>query len=461
MQICAIFEYLKNGDNSKRGWCYVGDTRGEDNYNFANDTLKMGDEVGSSGVGDCDDFAILLSSLIESIGGTTRVIRAYNQTNLEGHAYTEVYLGKIGDRDDQIETILDWLKRKYKTETIYFHIEPETKEVWLNLDWSAEHPGGPFFPGDKHSVLLIRKDINRTSLNAYRGFMPSHIFTNFSSSIWSIDISPDDNNIVVGCSDGTIKLLEINTGKEIWAINEDFTNDVSFSPNGDIIASAGGSTKAVHLWDTHNGKLIRTLLGHSDFVSSVAFSPNGTILASGGWDKSIILWNVHTGQKLSTLNVSGSTLLVAFTPDGRIIATGTWNNNLDLFNLQDRNNRTKYHRILTGHSAPITRFSISSDSRIMAGGSGEIIKLWDVHKGMEIRSLMGHSSVVHCVAFSPDDKNLVSGSADKTIRLWNVTQGSCIDILSGHSSDVEDIAFSSDGKILVSCGLDSKVIVWN
>ena len=170
-QVSAIYEYIKNGDGVKRGWSYVRDRRGLDYYRYANESLKMGDDAYCSGVGDCDDFAILMSALIESIGGTTRVILAQNNST-GGHAYAEVYLGNLGDQSNMVNKIIDWLKLKYNTDKIYTHIDTDTRDVWLNLDWGPEnhsgillyHPGGPFFQGSKHILLSIRDKYKKTSL---------------------------------------------------------------------------------------------------------------------------------------------------------------------------------------------------------------------------------------------------------------------------------------------------------
>jgi transglutaminase-like putative cysteine protease len=148
-QICSIYSYLKNGDSSKKGWGYVRDPRGLDYFNYANASLKAGDRANCVGGGDCDDFAILMAALVESVGGTTRIILARNNTT-GGHAYTEVYLGNLDASNSQVEDIISWLKEKFDTDKIYTHIDTDTKDVWLNLDWGADekgnaHPGGPFY----------------------------------------------------------------------------------------------------------------------------------------------------------------------------------------------------------------------------------------------------------------------------------------------------------------------------
>jgi hypothetical protein len=167
-QICSIYNYLKNGADSKKGWSYVADTRGIDNFMYANETLEIGEDAGCVGAGDCDDFAILMSALVESVGGTTRIILARNNTT-GGHAYTEVYLGNLDGSNSQIEEIISWLKETFDTDKIYTHIDTDTKNVWLNLDWGPDeegntHPGGPFYQGDKHIVLSIRDIFVKTPL---------------------------------------------------------------------------------------------------------------------------------------------------------------------------------------------------------------------------------------------------------------------------------------------------------
>jgi hypothetical protein len=75
--------------------------------------------------------------------------------------------------------------------------------------------------------------------------------------------------------------------------HEHFVESVTFSPDGQTLASEGGfGDKTIRLWDASTGKPVgEPLRGHEGEVTSVTFSPDGRTLASGSEDKTIRLWN--------------------------------------------------------------------------------------------------------------------------------------------------------------------------
>lgn len=141
-QICEVYSELY------KNWKYVNDPRGREYVAKASTTIKAGLK------GDCDDFAILMATIIESIGGEARVVGAYNY-EIGGHAYTEV---KVGD-PEEIPNHLEAVNKHYskffgklfgrtKVDSLNYRVD-EDGNAWLNLDWTSKYPGGKYFVADE------------------------------------------------------------------------------------------------------------------------------------------------------------------------------------------------------------------------------------------------------------------------------------------------------------------------
>ena len=77
---------------------------------------------------------------------------------------------------------------------------------------------------------------------------------------------------------------------------------MSFSPDGALLASAGGwDDLTVELWDVATREPVGSLEGHTSRITTVAFSPDGAIVASGSGDRTVILWDVEMREQIGTL----------------------------------------------------------------------------------------------------------------------------------------------------------------
>jgi hypothetical protein len=158
---CVSPKYYRYGDNTTKGWRFINDPKGID-WAYANESIQIGKKAGYAAAGDCDDFAIVMSSLVESIGSSSRIIWGINPN--ESHAFAEVFLGQDNVQNSSVEAIIKGLMNKFDTNKIYTHIDTNTKGVWLNLDWSATHPGGPFYRADKYVIYDNRDQYPKTPL---------------------------------------------------------------------------------------------------------------------------------------------------------------------------------------------------------------------------------------------------------------------------------------------------------
>jgi WD40 repeat protein len=117
--------------------------------------------------------------------------------------------------------------------------------------------------------------------------------------------------------------------------------------------------------------------------------------------------------------------------------------------------------VQTGHSGAVLSVDFSPDGKyIVSSSSDNIIKLWIVESGRELRTFIGHSQDVQCVRFSSDGKYIISGSKDRTAKLWDVLTGNEIRTFEKHSDEINAVAFSNDDRFIVTSSNDKTAILW-
>ena len=310
------------------------------------------------------------------------------------------------------------------------------------------------------------EDIQPTKASASFAAQQPEVFVQLghAGGVKAVVFSPDGKRALSGSGDQTLKLWEVDTGREIRTLtgHTHSVESVAFSPDGKRALSGSGD-QTLKLWDVETGREIRTLTGHTSYVFAVAFSPDGKWALSGSWDETLKLWDVSTGREIRTLtgHFNYYVIAVAFSPDGKRALSGSWDETLKLWDVSTG----REIRTFTGHIHNVGTVAFSHDGkRALSGSDDNTLKLWDVETGREIRTLGGHLDGVNTVVFSPDGKRALSGSGDNTLKLWDIETGREIRTLSGHPSDyVKIVAFSPDGKrALLSYGdKDDTLKLWN
>ncbi len=288
--------------------------------------------------------------------------------------------------------------------------------------------------------------------------------------VTSISFSPNGDRLASASADGSIKLWNLE-GKELQTLPSEAgphgessgrIYGVSFSPDGQLLAWASADS-SIKLWNLE-GKELQTLKGHKGSVSSVCFSPDGSILASASSDGTIRLWSLD-GRELSVLEGhSGSVRSISFSPDGRVIASGSTDDTLKLWAI-DRSVALapiagNEVQTLAGHGGDVRSVSFSPDGQWLVSASADgTVKLWRPD-GQEVRTLKGHEGWVRSVAFSPDSQQIASAGADGAVRLWSL-DGSELATFKGHKGRVNCVCFSANGQILASASDDGMIKFWS
>jgi WD40 repeat protein len=260
----------------------------------------------------------------------------------------------------------------------------------------------------------------------------------------------------------------------LWSVagHSNSVESISFSEDGQEVISGGGTD--VRIWQAATGSLLQTIAGYPTELQSVSISPDESYLAAGYIVGTFPPGGVMDIRALPQGNIvfNFAGCFVKFSPNGELIASGGGGTNryADVHRLS---NGAQIGHFFNG-PAYIRDIAFSPDNQILAAAvTDNTIKLWDIGKGVVVRTLTGHTDDVHTIDFSPDGQLLASGAGgfdnpgESTIKLWQVSDGSLIRTLEGHDDWVYDVSFSPDGLNLISCGRDSifpsvdpKIKIW-
>ena len=160
--------------------------------------------------------------------------------------------------------------------------DPKTDIITL---WSTES-------GEKVKTLDLRLDDQPQIL--YLAFSPDGrmlLTTDKDCRLWNIDS---------GCEE---KCFSGDLGSEVSEPSEyTYTPSMSsacFSPDSKFVL-APCVDNTVRLWDIESGREIRRFEGHSDYVGSVQISADGRIVLTGSSDNTVRLWDNTSGVRSYT-----------------------------------------------------------------------------------------------------------------------------------------------------------------
>jgi WD40 repeat protein len=251
------------------------------------------------------------------------------------------------------------------------------------------------------------------------------VLTSHAGAVDSVAFSRDGTTLATGSGDGTARVWDVATHRQITAVTGPTgpVTSLAFSRDGSTVAT-GYADGTVRLWDRATRRPIPgSSTSHDGPVFGVAFNAGGTMLATGYADGTVRLWdlssNACTPAAVPLISDPSRATSVALSPDGTTLATGSADGAVRLWNTATGQ---QISRPLTGPAGPVTSAAFSPDGTTLASASPDhTVRLWDLATRRPIGApLTGHTGLVTSVAFSPDGKTLATGSADHTVRLWNV-----------------------------------------
>ncbi|MGW3728917.1 nSTAND1 domain-containing NTPase [Streptomyces sp. NPDC000851] len=281
-----------------------------------------------------------------------------------------------------------------------------------------------------------------------------------SDTVRDIAWSSDGRLLATASRDGTARVYEAESGRQLWVLPCDgaMVESVSFSPDAARLATAGRD-QVIRVWDVRSGAPIRRITGASDIGRQVAWSPDGTRVAASFRDQVVRVWEAESGLLVQELcGHTGDVWGVAWAPDSSRLASASHDRTVIVWDVATG----AATATLTGHTEFVEGIAWSPDGQCLATGSGDhTARVWDARTGAQQLLLRGHTDYVWNPSFSPDGRLLATPSSDRTVQVVRVQDAKVVAVLRGHTDTVWTVAWSPSGTQLATASTDGTGRVWD
>lgn len=246
-------------------------------------------------------------------------------------------------------------------------------------------------------------------------------------TIMAMSPSPDGKLVATGGIDGTIRIWDVGSGELVRALvgHGSYVYSLSWSPDGNSLASAGTWDGTIRIWDARNGMPLRTFKGHVAPVMHVVWSPDGTRLAAaGGHSGWVWLWNARSDHDDKLLEVGVDVYSVSWSPSCGHLAISMTQNPTAVVDLSV--GKTTHTLGEPGIVSWTTRWS--PDGTRLAIGTSTKTSIWDWENDKVDWETVGAS---YSVAWSPDGATIATAASGGNIQLFDVTTKKRTKILDG------------------------------
>ena len=317
-------------------------------------------------------------------------------------------------------------------------------------------------------------------------------------TVHSVAFDPSGTRLITSCHDGTARVWDVASKKEIVRLAghiradpnaSSFVRAASFCPTAPSLVVTAGQDNTAKLWSLDDVAIpaegagipvrtepLLTLHAKSDEDQGMwdaQFSPDGTLLITAGGDHMVTIWDVKTGLVLADSEAHANAVIAAKFIDGQSAVSVGIDKTVRLWSIErvaefvqpdglavpakeaaaNAWRRTLTPKgILRGHTDYLRNVDIAPDHRRLVTSSRDgTARVWQLPPSFEVAALRTEH-IVWDVAFSPEGGRVVTASGH-TPMIWQIenfkTEPQSRE-LPRHEEIVKYVAWSGDGKLIAT-----------
>ena len=309
-----------------------------------------------------------------------------------------------------------------------------------------DHTKGVFHPkinpsgtmivtGSRDGKIMIHKKNIITN-----EFQKDQVIELLDQDIWGLDVSPDDNKIVLSTLKRNVIVYKRNSPEEqffecfrtTWLRMQILS--IAINSTGDMVMAADqNDTLSVWIKDKKLNRFVfheKHTEEHKQPINTVIFNHNETGVLTGSSDKTIKIWEIDQKSK-----------------------------------------KLKVKQTLVEHTDSVQELALSANGKLLVSASNDqTVRLWlrkkkHKHRYYEIfQTLRGHKDRVFGCCLTGNGSTIASASADQTVIIWrrdhNSEEFTLNQVLRGHSEEMNKVVISDDGHTLFFSSDDCTVRMW-
>ncbi len=325
----------------------------------------------------------------------------------------------------------------------------------------ARHPGGVdtvrWSPDEAH-ILTSGRDGTARVWDSATGKELLRLEHN-GARVRAAEWNGDGSRVLTGCEHGTTHIWDAQTGEILYTFKQDLlVAKVAWSADETRILTVQGQT---HIWDVAAGLVLLSLPGISDGMINAVWSPDETLIFLDGNGRAQ-LWDAQTGELLITMEHEGWSYNPQWSADGSRVLTAGGGYKARIWDVSEPRSATgKELLTFVGHESTVRRAVWNHDERqILTVSDDKTARVWDSTTGEELLILEGHTDWLWYGAWDVTERYILTASWDGTARVWEAETGALYATLIGHTGDILAATWNRTGEYILTGSLDGTARMW-
>jgi WD40 repeat protein/serine/threonine protein kinase len=274
-----------------------------------------------------------------------------------------------------------------------------------------------------------------------------------------IRFTPDDRQIIAAAGTDLLHVWDLASGEcinQIWTGYQ--TQVLEIDPTGQFMV-VGDEMGQIEKRSVQTGELIHSFESYS-FSQGIDFSitRDGKFLVINNEYDPLGVWYFDEGTHLRDISEAGSLRNFALLPQKyRAVALG-YDNQMQVWDLLKgvclRSIELPQH---TNNSLVVS----PDGCHVIIKNSESILNLWELASGKCLQVFEGHTGTIYAAEFLPDGLHFISIGEDNTLRIWDIESGKCIRNMQDQVNSTMRLVFSPDGKFALTTGLENSINLWD